>query len=75
MSAPIYLAGPGWYEFLKNGNEYHTIRIWEDGSSYTPNPDKITKEDFMDAVKRGDAWKLIRTPATVFVMPKLRVVR
>jgi hypothetical protein len=67
-----YLAGAGWYEFLHKGNSY-TVRLWEDGSHHMPHP-KVTINDFIAALERGEAWKLIRTDPLVEVRPNLRLV-
>lgn len=67
------LAGAGWYEFLR-GDESHTIRIFENGDHYIPNPEVITIQDLIDAVNRGEAWRLVRTEATTD-KPVLRLVK
>lgn len=53
-------SGAGWYEFIKDPEATtHIIYIGENGDHYIPEYGVII-EDFMDAVVRGYAYKLVR---------------
>lgn len=55
----INIAGEGWYEFIKHPEATtHIIHVGEN-SYYVPE-EGVDREDFFAAVKRGQAYKLVR---------------
>lgn len=60
MAVNDLTSGVGWYEFIKDPPATtHIIYIDESGNHYIPE-EGVTIDDFMSAIIRGYAYKLMR---------------